>query len=194
MPTVSEAVSYISAVTSLPAARINGIARQLIDDGLLPKSSGRRIETISKRQLCLLIFAVFVSDTVKDATRTAISYDSLTICGDHEGNTKAGAIYGDTAGELFVKLINEFIVRDYVYGKNYNIYICTSVKYVRFEINDELMTNGNTENIEYSDADGRIYLTLDRPMFFAKIPGQTIMELASMWREEDRASPERELF
>lgn len=74
MPTVSQAVQILEQLTDVPSATIRGVARKLIDDGILPKSVGRRIETISPDQFIKLLLATYCSTTIADASRSAQRY------------------------------------------------------------------------------------------------------------------------
>lgn len=77
MPTVTQAAKIVSASMNVPLPTVKAIARQMIDDTILPKSSGRRVEKITIRQTTMLIVASLASEKIKEASSVAKTYDRL---------------------------------------------------------------------------------------------------------------------
>lgn len=77
MSSVMDAVNVLSEWTHVSPAKIKSIARKLIDDGVLPKSQGKRIAEISAPEFVKLLLACLTSETVADATKCAETYYSL---------------------------------------------------------------------------------------------------------------------
>ncbi len=77
MHTVTETVAIISHVTGKLRGRVAEISRRLIDDGVLPKSSGRAVVRIDHSSAVLLLFAAARADRVADASKTATEFAAL---------------------------------------------------------------------------------------------------------------------
>lgn len=71
MQQVKTAVSIVSYVMGVPATRVNTIARELLDAGILPKSRGRDIKKIDAEQLAALVVAVAMADVATEAPDVA---------------------------------------------------------------------------------------------------------------------------
>lgn len=98
MPTVRETVQFMAEVTGAPVSRVNQIARRLLDDGLLPKSSGKDIKHINSFEAGLLLCAVAHTDTVANASKVAQDFASLPYRGEattiwtHQDNDNRQAV------------------------------------------------------------------------------------------------------
>jgi hypothetical protein len=73
MASVQELVNAFIAATGAPPARVRGVARELINQGLLPRSFGKRLAAIDRTHVALLVFAYYATeaDTVSAAARAA---------------------------------------------------------------------------------------------------------------------------
>lgn len=78
MGTVAQAVDAISLHGKEPHPRVRTLARHLIDDGLLPKSAGKRYEHVNSLHLAILLLAVCTAPTQGAAARCAITWGRLT--------------------------------------------------------------------------------------------------------------------
>lgn len=67
---VSALVPRLSGLTDIPESLVRSMARQLMDDGVLPKCSGRRYEAVGFDGAAKLLVACLASPTVADASRT----------------------------------------------------------------------------------------------------------------------------
>ncbi len=77
MPTVAQLVDALALITGERRARVNMMARRLIDDGLMPKSSGRDVAQVDAASVVNLIFAVAFAEKAADAARTAREWGDL---------------------------------------------------------------------------------------------------------------------
>jgi len=69
--TVSELVDEVAAMTGEPRSRVNQLARNLIENGWLPKSSGRAIAQIEAKHVLPLFAAVAFAAKNSDAAKVA---------------------------------------------------------------------------------------------------------------------------
>ena len=93
MPTVAQLVAALALITGGRQARVSMMARRLIDDGLMPKSSGRDIAQIDAVSVVNLIFAVAFAERAADAARTAREWGDLKWLPDeHHDQTKSEAL------------------------------------------------------------------------------------------------------
>jgi hypothetical protein len=79
MGTVAQAVEVFRIYANEPAPRSRQIARHLIDDGLLPKSSGKRIEHLSAVDVATYLLAISTAKKAADAARCATTWGSMTL-------------------------------------------------------------------------------------------------------------------
>ncbi|QCG97354.1 hypothetical protein E6C67_26640 [Azospirillum sp. TSA2s] len=129
MSSIMDAVNAIGEWTHVPPAKVKSIARKLIDDGVLPKSKGKRIAEISTPEFVKLLFACVASDTVADATQCAETYFSLP-ANEQWGMRPIAESVGDHASQLgsfIVRVINdindEILVVNSMYGEEIQISI-----------------------------------------------------------------------
>ncbi len=88
MPTVAQLVDVLALITGERQARVNMMARRLIDDGLMPKSSGRDIAQVDAASVANLIFAVAFAERAADAARAAREWgDLMWLPDEHIGPT-----------------------------------------------------------------------------------------------------------
>lgn len=73
---VSALVARLSNLTGIPEQTVRSIARQLMDDGILPKCSGRRFEVVGFDGAAKLLVACLASPVVADASRTVDEFDA----------------------------------------------------------------------------------------------------------------------
>jgi len=95
MPTVAQLVDALTEMTGERRARVNMMARRLIDDGLMPKSSGRDIAQVDAESVVNLLFAVAFAEKGADAARTAREWGDLKLVHKDDFQSKAAMkIYG----------------------------------------------------------------------------------------------------
>ncbi|MGG7565991.1 hypothetical protein ACQ5SO_07500 [Rhodovulum sp. DZ06] len=97
MLTVTQAVSHIAYVTGCPEARVTQFARELIDQGVFPKSSGRRIARIHPHEAMWLLPCVAFADRRVDAYEVAKTVMRLPYRGGSDGES---FIFEDTLKDL----------------------------------------------------------------------------------------------
>lgn len=85
MQTVSQTINDLSYVMGIPRTRVNTIARELIDAGVLPKSSGRDIKLIDATQLCGFVCALAMADKAAEAREVAETIMALRLSGESHG-------------------------------------------------------------------------------------------------------------
>lgn len=71
MATAKQLVDILAYVTGTRRNRVNQLARQMINDGLLPISSGRDIKQMPASSAALLLFAITFSERAADASTVA---------------------------------------------------------------------------------------------------------------------------
>ena len=112
MPTVKDLIDIFADVTGEPRTRVNQLARRLIDDGLMPKSSGSDIKQVDAASALHLLFAIAFADRVADAPAIARQIFGLRLMDDQNEDIIAGlyelfAIPPDgTLGEVAVALLD----------------------------------------------------------------------------------------
>ena len=79
MGTVAQAVEVFRIYANEPAPRSRQIARHLIDDSLLPKSAGKRIEHLSAIDVATYLLAISTAKKAADAARCATTWGSMTL-------------------------------------------------------------------------------------------------------------------
>ena len=79
MASVSELAETVALYAAEPSALVNQIARELLNENLLPKSSGKRIAQVDASHAALLLFAVLASPRIKDAAAAARTYAALRL-------------------------------------------------------------------------------------------------------------------
>ncbi len=84
MPTVKELIDLYASETGEPRTRVNQLARRLIDDGLMPKSSGSDIKQVDAASALNLLFAVAFADRVADAPAIARQIAGLRLVDDQD--------------------------------------------------------------------------------------------------------------
>lgn len=99
MQTIARTVEILSEVLNEPRSRVNAMARRLIDDGLLPKSSGRAIKKISAGQMLYIVAAVAMADTIDDASQTANHFAMISPKGLVCGSPTLYVVFGDILDE-----------------------------------------------------------------------------------------------
>lgn len=77
--TVNKGITALSGAFNIPEPTVKAYARQLMDDGVLPKSSGRRIPTLTPVQFVRLIFAVMCAPKISDAKGACEAYFALPL-------------------------------------------------------------------------------------------------------------------
>ncbi|MBP2229635.1 hypothetical protein J2847_002934 [Azospirillum agricola] len=112
MISVQEAVQEMTDIFKVPNARAKAIARRLIDDEVLPKSSGSRIAKITTNQFVKLIFACLCADKVNDATRVAEKYYNLPSADQSEEGDDGLNTEKSTAGQYFARVFDLHIDRE----------------------------------------------------------------------------------
>jgi hypothetical protein len=81
MGTVAQAVEAFRIYANEPAPRSRQIARHLIDDRLLPKSAGKRIEHLSAYEVALYLLALSTAKKAADAAWCASTWGMMTLDG-----------------------------------------------------------------------------------------------------------------
>lgn len=188
MPTVAEAISILEQVTDIAPATLRGVARQLIDDGVLPKSSGRRIGMIDTHHFAKLLYACFCAKSIKDATRVAEAYDALLLSGG--GATDDATIidvYGETAGACLSRLIDNYVTlyREADRTASGKLSICLTHPHVEF-MNTHIVdafNDGTHIAVYWTPGACDEERIARRPAIFAIIPMSTFEEIGRLWRE-----------
>jgi len=83
---VQQTVDAVSYVTETPRSRVNQLARRFIDDGVWPKSVGRRIEQIPGGEAVRLVAAVAFADRVAEASRIGALFCQLPLIAREDGD------------------------------------------------------------------------------------------------------------
>jgi hypothetical protein len=81
MGTVAQAIEAFRVYFNEPAPRSKQIARHLIDDRLLPKSAGKRIEHLSAFEVAIYLIALSTAKKASDAAWCASTWGSMTLNG-----------------------------------------------------------------------------------------------------------------
>jgi len=89
MPTVKELIDIYADATGEPRTRVNQLARRLIDDGLMPKSSGSDIKQVDAASALNLLFAIAFADRVANAPEIARQIAGLRRVPDHDERAMA---------------------------------------------------------------------------------------------------------
>jgi hypothetical protein len=79
MGTVAQAIEAFRIYANEPAPRSRQIARHLIDDGLLPKSAGKRIEHLSAVDVATYLLAISTAKKAADAARCANTWGGMIL-------------------------------------------------------------------------------------------------------------------
>jgi hypothetical protein len=87
MATVAEAVKVMSIETGEPEPFVSQISRDLINNGVLPKSVGKRLSRVDEAGAAMLLLATYTATKFADATERAREYASLTWGGEPDGLT-----------------------------------------------------------------------------------------------------------
>ncbi len=102
MATAKQTVNILSYLTGERRSRVNQLARQMINDGLLPMSSGRDIKQVSPAAAALLLFAIAFSERAADASAVAKKMRNIPCpaeSGKRLGDVVAGVLSGKLAAE-----------------------------------------------------------------------------------------------
>ena len=89
MPTVKELIDIYAHATGESRTRVNQLARRLIDDGLMPKSSGSDIKQVDAASALNLLFAIAFADRVANAPEIARQIAGLRLAPDHDEKAMA---------------------------------------------------------------------------------------------------------
>ncbi|TWA90724.1 hypothetical protein FBY14_104228 [Azospirillum brasilense] len=188
MISAQEAVWQMENIFQVPHAKAKAIARKLIDDEVLPKSSGSRIALLNTDQFVKLIFACICSQKINDATKFAETYFNLKLkyVKRRDGEDQLDI----SSGEFF-----SYIFRCHLshqkkggpYGdwiKFGHINVCTSEEEVVFidawpstsedGVRDKRITFGSTEQSD----EGAVK---HRPRSFVNIPTALLDLCAERW-------------
>ena len=82
MSTVSECAHALATAMNEDLSFVKQVARRLVDDGLLPKSSGRNFAHVDDGQLSLLMLAVQTTDGFAASSKSALAYGGLLFTGE----------------------------------------------------------------------------------------------------------------
>lgn len=85
MATVAEAVKVLSAETDEPEAFVSQIARNLINNDILPKTVGKRLSQVDEVQTIMLLLGVYTATKFADANARALVYAMLQWGGEADG-------------------------------------------------------------------------------------------------------------
>ena len=205
--TVNKGISALSAAFNIPEPTVKAYARQLMDDGVLPKSSGRRIPTMTPDQFVRLIFAVMCAPKISDAKDACEAYFSLPLRYAKErpedAPEVAEAIRKATAGMFLTKVLADCIahslgaeggVMDWqLFG---SVEICTTHKEVVF-INawDGADPDQGTQRITFAHPDDAETREVARyPKRLVSIPCMALKACADQWEMEAEApTPQDEI-
>lgn len=85
MATVAEMVKVLVAETDEAQALVTQVARNLQNNGDLPKNVGRRVSKVSEADVSLLLLGIYTATKHADASQRAREYTSLTWGGEPDG-------------------------------------------------------------------------------------------------------------
>ena len=100
MATAKQLVEIVAYLTGERRNRVNSLARELIDAGLIPISHGRDIKQVPPASAALLLFAVAFSSRAADASAVAKKMRNIpctTDPGQRLGDVVAGVLSGKMA-------------------------------------------------------------------------------------------------
>jgi hypothetical protein len=107
MGTVAQAVEAFRIYANEPAPRSRQIARHLIDDGLLPKSAGKRIEHLSAIDVATYLLALSTAKKAADAARCATTWGSMTLSSERLRSPVTGAPPLDRLLDFIAKMVDD---------------------------------------------------------------------------------------
>jgi len=105
MATAKQLVDILAYVTGTRRNRVNQLARQMINDGLLPISSGRDIKQVPPSSAALLMFAIAFSERVADASTVAKKMRNIP-CTAEGGKRLGDVVAGVLSGEMTASQID----------------------------------------------------------------------------------------
>ena len=100
MATANQLVKIVAYLTGERRNRVNALAREMINSGLIPISSGRDIKQVPPSSAALLLFAVAFSSRAADAATVAKKMRNIpctTDPGKRLGDVVAGVLSGKLA-------------------------------------------------------------------------------------------------
>ena len=106
MATVAQAIEAFRIYANEPAPRSRQIARHLIDDGLLPKSAGKRIEHLSAVDVATYLLAISTAKKAADAARCATTWGGMTLHSERRRSATGGPPL-DTLLNCIAKMISD---------------------------------------------------------------------------------------
>jgi hypothetical protein len=99
MATAKQTVDILSYLTGERRNRVNALAREMINSGLLPISSGRDIRQVPPSSAALLLFAVAFSERTADASTVAKKMRRLP-CPAESGKRLGDVVAAVLSGKL----------------------------------------------------------------------------------------------
>ncbi|MCI5044686.1 MAG: hypothetical protein MRY72_08310 [Aquisalinus sp.] len=81
MSSVTQMVQSVSDVFEMKRSFVQQVARKLLDDNLLPKSSGRAVAQVQPKDLANLILAVAVADRIVTAEDRLTTWSKISVNG-----------------------------------------------------------------------------------------------------------------
>lgn len=167
MISTSQAVEILKNATYIPEKKIEAIARNLIDAGIIPKSRGRRVALMNLEQFCALMIAIHVASPGKDAAVTLATYfDLASVSGDKQYNS---------AGEHITLLLEKVMQTEVRVFTHCSIMIMLS--HPRITINSSF-DGERSFNYGHQTTD-------DKPRSYVEIPGATLFNIADQWRRTE---------
>ncbi len=100
MATAKQTVEIIAYLTGERRNRVNALAREMINSGLIPISAGRDIKQVPPASAALLLFAVAFSERAADASTVAKKMRTITCTtdpGKRLGDVVAAVLSGKMA-------------------------------------------------------------------------------------------------
>jgi hypothetical protein len=99
MSSVTDTIKVLSVETDVPEPYIIQIARNLLNNGVLPKSVGSRIAQVEPEHVAMLLLAIFVATKFADGSARAQQYAALK-WGGESGNMTFGTFLARALTDL----------------------------------------------------------------------------------------------
>jgi hypothetical protein len=111
MATVAEAVKVLSIETGEPEPFVSQIARNLLNNGVLPKTVGKRLSEVDSVNVSILLLAIYTATKFSDAAARALRYAVLQWDGEPDG-LPFGVFLGKALQELQTRTDRRITIND----------------------------------------------------------------------------------
>ncbi len=105
MATAKQLVEIVAYLTGERRNRVNALAREMINSGLIPISVGRDIKQVPPASAALLLFAVAFSERAADASTVAKKMRSIP-CTTDPGKRLGDVVAGVLSGKLAARQVD----------------------------------------------------------------------------------------